>query len=170
MSEIDEILDGVMTPEVVSNETEDETEKMRERLITVAVGGKSREYLGKSVTSDEIGSLDQKELRKLYARYENHMGGVVTNTMKKHFVTAYTNLVGLFLPKNLVIADREALEDSLNEGPFIDLGLSKWTCELYHRFGHLLAPVEAMLLTSNHLRKVPSEEPEVEDDSPSADN
>ena len=170
MSEIDEILDGVMTPEVVSNETEDETEKMRERLITVAVGGKSREYLGKSVTSDEIGSLDQKELRKLYARYENHMGGVVTNTMKKHFVTAYTNLVGLFLPKNLVIADREALEASLNEGPFIELGLSKWTCGLYHRFGHLLAPVEAVLLTSNHLRKVPSEEPEVEDDSPSADN
>ena len=166
MSEIDEILDGVMTPEVVSNETE----KMRERLITVAVGGKSREYLGKSVTSDEIGSLDQKELRKLYARYENHMGGVVTNTMKKHFVTAYTNLVRLFLPKNLVIADREALEASLNEGPFIELGLSKWTCGLYHRFGHLLAPVEAVLLTSNHLRKVPSEEPEVEDDSPSADN
>ena len=162
MTDIDQIIDGVVTPEESTVLVSNETENIRERLITVAVGGKSKEYLGKSVTSDEIGSLDQKELRKLYARYEAHMGGVVTNTMKKHVVTAYTNLVGLFLPKNLVIADREALEASLNEGPFSDLVLSKWTCELYHRFGHLLAPVEAMLLTSNHLRKVPAPSASVE--------
>ena len=186
MTEIDQIIDGVMTPEVTGVSTtlvSNETENLRERLIGVAVAGKSKEYLGKSITSDEIGSLDQKELRKLYARYEAHMGGVVTNTMKKHFVTAYTNLVGLFLPKNLALFDREGLEESLNGGPFIELGLSKWTCSLYHRFGHLLAPVEAVLLTSNHLKKVPAPSdsvdivPKVEDvvdavvvDSPSADN
>ena len=63
------------------------------------------------------------------------------------------------------------------------MGLSKWTCSLYHRFGHLLAPVEAVLLTSNHLKKVPAPSdsvdivPTVEDvvdsvvvDSPSVDN
>ena len=159
MTEIDQIIDGVMTPEVTVKSTalvSNETENLRERLIGVAVAGKSKEYLGKSITSDEIGSLDQKELRKLYSRYEAHMGGVVTNTMKKHFVTAYTNLVGLFLPKNLAIFDREGLEESLNRGPFIELGLSKWMCGLYHHFGHLLAPVEAVLLTSNHLKKVPA--------------
>ena len=111
------------------------------------------------------------------------MGGVVTKTMKKHFVSAYTNLVGLFLPKNLAIFDREGLDESLNGGPFIELGLSKWTCGLYPRFGHLLAPVEAVLLTSNHLKKIPAPSasvdilPKVEDvedavvvDSPSVDN
>ena len=101
------------------------------------------------------------------------MGGVVTKTMKKRFVAAYTNLVGLLLPKNLAIVDRECLEESLNEGPFIELGLSKWTCGLYHRFGHLLAPVEAVLLTSNHLKKVPAPSASIEDavvvDSPSVD-
>ena len=190
MTEIDQIIDGVIAPEVPTSLTREsttlvsnETENLRERLIGVAVAGKSKEYLGKSITSDEIGSLDQKELRKLYARYEAHMGGVVTNTMKKHFVTAYTNLVGLFLPKNLALFDREGLEKSLNGGPFIELGLSKWTCGLHHRFGHLLAPVEAVLLTSNHLKKVPAPSDsvdivsKVEDvvdavvvDSPSVDN
>ena len=175
MTEIDQIIDGVIAPEVTVESialVSNETENLRER-----------KYLGKSITSDEIGSLDQKELRKLYARYEAHMGGVVTNTMKKHFVTAYTNQVGLFLPKNLAIFDREGLEESLNGGQFIELGLSKWTCGLYHRFGHLLAPVEAVLLTSNHLKKVPAPStsvdilPKVEDavdavvvDSPSVDN
>ena len=170
MTEINQLIDEVMTPEVTGESTalvNNETENLRERLIGVAVAGKSREYLGKSITSNEIASLDQKELRKLYARYESHMGGVVTKTMKKHFVTAYTNLVGLFLPKNLPIVDRDGLEESLNEGPFIELGLSKWMCGLYHRFGHLLAPVEAVLLTSNHLKKVPSAStdilPKVED-------
>ena len=160
MTEIDQIIDEA--PEVAKEST-DETEKLRERLITVAEAGKSREYLGKSITSDEIESLDQKELRKLYARYEAHIGGVVTSTMKKHFVTTYVNLVQLFLPKNLVIADREALEASLNKGPFIDLALSKWTCKLYHRFGDLLAPAETALLTSNQLEN-PSASVEVEDD------
>ena len=176
MTEIDQIINGVMTPKVTGESTalvNNETENLRERLIGVAVAGKSREYLGKSITSNEIASLDQKELRKLYARYEAHMGGVVTKTMKKHFVTAYTNLMGLFLPKNLAIVDRESLEESLNEGPFIELTLSKWTCGLYHRFGHLLAPVEAVLLTSNHLKKVPAPSASIEDsvvvDSPSVD-
>ena len=117
MTEIDQIIDGVIAPEDIRESTplvSNETENLRERLIGVAVAGKSKEYLGKSITSDEIGSLDQKELRKLCARYEAHMGGVVTNTMKKHFVTAYTNLVGLFLPKNLALFDREGLEESLN--------------------------------------------------------
>ena len=78
MTEIDQIIDGVIAPEVPSSLTREsttlvsnETENLRERLILVAVAGKSKEYLGKSITSDEIGSLDQKELRKLYALEPN---------------------------------------------------------------------------------------------------
>ena len=144
MTEIDQIIDGVIAPEDIRESTplvSNETENLRERLIGVAVVGKSKEYLGKSITSFEIESLDQKELRKHYARYEAHMGGVATNAMKKHIVKTYINLVELFLPKNLALVDREGLEESLNRGPFIELGLSKLKCSLYHRFGHLLAPV-----------------------------
>ena len=72
MTEIDQIIDGV-APEDIRESTplvSNETENLRERLIGVAVAGKNKEYLGKSITSYEIRSLDQKELRKLYARYE----------------------------------------------------------------------------------------------------
>ena len=167
MTEIDKIIEEVMVPDVPATpELESGTERLRERLIGVAVAGKSKEYLGKNITSDEIANLDQKNLQKLYARYEASMGGIVTKSMKKHFITAYTNLVRLFLPKNLTIFDRRALEESLNEGPFIDLALNKWTCSMYHRFGHMLAPVEAALLTSNHLKKVSVES---EGNSPDVD-
>jgi hypothetical protein len=162
MTEIDQIISDVMIPDAPEAQVAAPTSlaemERRERLVGIAVAGKSKEYLGKSITSDEIANLDQKELLKLYARYEARMGGIVTKTMKRHFVTAYTNIVNLFLPKNLIIVDQRALEDSLNEGPFIELALSKWTCGLYHRFGHMLAPIEAALLTSNHLKKVPVED------------
>ena len=57
MTEIDQIIDGVIAPEVTGESTalvSNETENLRERLIGVAVAGKSKEYLGKSITSDEI--------------------------------------------------------------------------------------------------------------------
>ena len=132
--------------------------------------GKEQRLLWKNTTSNEIESLDHQALKKLYARYETYMGGVVTKSMKKHIVTAYTNIVGLFLPKNLMINDRKALEDSLNKGPFIDLALNKWTCGMYHKFGHMLASVEAMLLTSNHLKKVKVEEVTSQSTEDSADD
>ena len=84
-------------------------EGLRERLIGVAFVGKSKEFLGKTITSEEIKRLDREAILKLYARYENRMGGLVTKSLKKHFVSAYTNALGLVLPKNLRIADREAL-------------------------------------------------------------
>ena len=156
MTTIDEIVQAAVAepppPETVQVETQSD---LRERLIEIAVAGKSREYLGKIITSDEIERLDQKELQKLHARYETYMGGLVTRSLKKHAVTAYTKIVELFLPGNLVIANRDALEDSLNEGPFIDIALSKWTCWLHHRWGYMLGPLELALLTSTHVQRIP---------------
>ena len=43
------------------------------------------------------------------------------------------------------------LTTNLSEGPFIDLALSSLTCKLYHEYGHLLAPIEAAIITSSHL-------------------
>ena len=43
------------------------------------------------------------------------------------------------------------MTSSLSEGPFIDLALSSLTCKLYHEYGHLLAPIEAAIITSSHL-------------------
>ena len=162
MSSIDEIVNNAVSeiqpPEASEpKEVGSQSENLREHLVGIAMAGKSKEYLGKNISSDEIERLDQKELRKLYARYEICMGGLVTKSMKSHIITAYTKIVGSFLPKNLVIANHDALEESLNKGPFIDLALSKWTCGLYHKFGHMIGPIEAVLLTSNHIQKNPEE-------------
>ena len=151
MTDIEEIINSVSRDH---EELTEDVENLRERLREVAIGGKSKEYLGKSITSEEISKLDREEVNKLYGRYEACIGSLVTKTMKKHIISGYTNLLKLFLPTSLAIVDRDALEHSLNEGPFIELALNKWTSSMYHRFGHYLGPVEALLLTSNHVQKI----------------
>ena len=159
MTEIDQIIDDVLLEPsenfpMSERKIDDQTEILRERLIGVAIAGQSSEFLGKNISSTEIEKLDEKEVKKLYSRYEARVGGMVTKSLKTQIISAYTNILGLLLPKqNIIIVEREKLEKSLNDGPFINLALNKYTCNLYHKFGHLLAPIEAALVTCNHLQK-----------------
>ena len=130
----------------------DDITKMKEKLIQVVAGGKSRRYLGKLMTMKEIEQLDDETLKKLYARYEATLGGLITNKLKKHMCYAYSRAVRFICPTlNFEVKDIVGLSTSLSEGPFIDLALSSLTCKLYHEYGHLLAPIEAAIITSSHL-------------------
>ena len=66
---------------LAAENTQDST-KMKEKLIQVVAGGKSRRYLGKMLTMKEIEQLDEEALKKLYARYEAALGGLITNKLK----------------------------------------------------------------------------------------
>ena len=104
------------------------------------------------MTMKEIEQLDGEALRKLYARYEATLGGLITNKLKKHMCYAYSRAVLFICPTlNFKVEDIPGLTTSLSEGPFIDLALSSLTCKLYHEYGHLLAPIEAAIITSSHL-------------------
>ena len=72
--------------------------KMKEKLIQVVAGGKSRRYLDKIMTTKEIEQLDEEEIKKLYARYEAALGGLITNKLKKHMCYAYSRAVSFICP------------------------------------------------------------------------
>ena len=88
----------------------------------------------------EIEQLDDEAVKKLYARYEATLGGLITRQLKKHMCYAYSRAVRFICPTlNFEVKDIVGLSTSLSEGPFIDLALSSLTCKLYHEYGHLLA-------------------------------
>jgi hypothetical protein len=127
----------------------------REKLICVVAGGNSKKYLGKIFSTTEIEDLDDKEILKLYARYEAHLGGLITRTLNKQMISAYTKGVQAACPSaKLKLDDIDKLNKNLSESPFINLALTSLTCMLYHQYGNLLAPVEAALITSNHLSPI----------------
>ena len=148
------IMDNIDTP--LNLEETPQDNKMKERLIQVVAGGKSKEYLGKLYSTEDIEKLDDKEIAKLYARYEAVLGGIVNQTLKQHMIYAYTRAVEFLCPTvsqgRFAVYDTQKLHEHLTNGPFINLALTSLTCKLYHDYGHFLAPLEAALLTSNYVQ------------------
>ena len=150
MDDIDKILDQAVDQAVPQDN------KAKERLIQVVASGRSKEYLGRFYSTDEIEKLDDKEVAKLYAKYEAFLGGQITSQLKQHFIYAYARAVEFLCPTvskgRLAVYNTSQMEQSLNNGPFIDLALTSLTCKLYHEYGHFLAPFEAALLTSSFVQ------------------
>ena len=81
--ECDEIIDQILEadgppaePTVAPPTVEDgEIGKKRQRLAALAMGGQSKQYIGKVMSADQIEDLPPEEIEKLYARYEVRLGG-----------------------------------------------------------------------------------------------
>ena len=50
----------------------------------------------------------------------------------------------------LGISDQDALSEDLENDPFLNSALQRFTCELYYRFGSFLAPLSVGIITSRH--------------------
>ena len=50
----------------------------------------------------------------------------------------------------LGIRNQDALSEDLENDPFLNSVLQRFTCELYYRFGSFLAPLSIGLITSRH--------------------
>ena len=50
----------------------------------------------------------------------------------------------------LGIRNQEALSEDLENDPFLNSALQRFTCELYYRFGSFLAPLSAGIIMSRH--------------------
>ena len=50
----------------------------------------------------------------------------------------------------LGIRNQDALSEDLENDPFLNSALQRFTCELYYRFGLFLAPLSVGIITSRH--------------------
>ena len=50
----------------------------------------------------------------------------------------------------LGISDQDALNENLENNPFLNSALQRFTFELYYRFGSFLAPLSVGIITSRH--------------------
>ena len=122
--------------------------EQRDRLAIIAAGGKARQYLGKSLSVEEIDKMGDDEVRKLYTRYESRLGVCMTKTLGKAVLQLYTAVATMFLP--IPTENRQPLMEDLESDPFVDHALNSTACELYYRYGKLLAPITAALTTAKY--------------------
>ena len=122
--------------------------EQRDKLTIIAAGGQARKYLGKSLSVEEIDKMDDDEVRKIYTRYEARLGVCMTKTLGKAALQLYTTLATMFLP--LLPENQQPLMEDLESDLIVDRVLNRTACELYYRYGNLLAPITVALTTAKY--------------------
>ena len=70
--------------------------------------------------------------------------------MVKSLGCSVINMYSMGACSALGITNQEALSEDLENDPFLNSALQRFTCELYYRFGSFLAPLSIGIITSRH--------------------
>ena len=106
----------------------------------------SKLYLGKVYTEEKIKELNEEEVEKLFNNYEAKLLG----QMVKSLGCSIINMYSMGACSVLRITNQDALSEDLENDPFLNSALQRFTCELYYRLGSFLAPLSVAIITIRH--------------------
>ena len=132
------------------NELEDNDIKdKRERLVACVLSGNSTMYLGKEYTEEQIDKMDCNDVNTLLNRYESILSAQMTKLLGKSIINLFSNIACSVLG----VGNQHELSTDLECDPFLNTAMQRFTCDLYYRFGALLAPVSVGIITDKHYAK-----------------
>ena len=85
-------------------------------------------------------------MEKLFNNYEAKLSGQMVKSLGKSIINMYS----MGACSALGISNQDALSEDLENDPFLNSALQRFTCELYYRFGSFLAPLSVGIITSRH--------------------
>ena len=103
-------------------------------------------YLGKGYTEEQLKKLSEEEVEKLFNNYEAKLSGQMVKSLGCSIISMYS----MGACAVLGITSQDALSEDLENDPFLNSALQRFTCELYYRFGSFLAPLSIGIITSRH--------------------
>ena len=132
------------------NELEDnDVRDKRERLVACVLSGNSKMYLGKKYTEQQINEMDCTNVNSLLNRYESVLSSQMTRSLGKSVINLYSNVACSLLG----VGNQQELSTDLESDPFLNTALQRFICDLYYRFGALLAPASIAIITGKHYAK-----------------
>ena len=131
--------------EVEENDVRDK----RERLVAFVLSGNSKMYLGKEYTEQQINEMDCTNVNTLLNRYKSVLSAEMTKSLGKSIMNLYSNIACSVLS----VGNQQELSTDLESDPFFNTAVQRFTCDLYYRFGTLLAPVSVGINTGKHYTK-----------------
>ena len=123
-----------------------QSDTKRQKLLKCVLTGNSKLYLSKVYTEEKIKELSEEEVEKLFNNYEAKLSGQMVKSLGKSIINMYS----MGACAALGINNQEALSEDLENDPFLNSALQRFTCELYYRFGSFLAPLSVRIITSKH--------------------
>ena len=132
------------------NELEDnDVRDKRERLVACVLSVNSKMYSGKEYTEQQINEMDCTNVNTLLNRYESILSAQMTKSLGKGIINLYSNIACSVQG----VGNKQELSTDLESDPFLNTALQRFTCDLYYRFGALLAPVSVGIITGKHYAK-----------------
>ena len=135
---------GYDTPQVIA--TQVPSDAKQQKLLKCVLTRNSKLYLGKAYTEDQLKKLNDEEVEKLFNNYEAKLSGQMVKSLGCSIINIY--LMGSCAVVG--INNQDALSEDLENDPFLNFALQRFTCELYYRFGLFLAPLSVGIITSRH--------------------
>ena len=123
-----------------------QSDTKHKKLFECILTGNSKLYLGKVHTEEQLAKLNEEEVEKRFNNYEAKPSGQMVMSLGKSIINMYS--VGACAA--LGITNEEALSEALENFPFLNSTLQRFTCKLYYRFGSFLAPLIVGIITSRH--------------------
>ena len=123
-----------------------QSDTKRQKLLECILTRNSKLYLGKVYTEEQLAKLNEEEVEKLFKNYEAKLSGQMVKSLGKSIINMYS----MGACSALGIRYQEALSEDLENDPFPNSALQRFTCELYYRFGSFLAPLSIGVITSRH--------------------
>ena len=123
-----------------------QSDTKRQKLLKCVLTGNSKLYLGKVYTEEKIKELSEEEVEKLFNNYKAKLSGQIVKSLGESIINMYS----MGACSVLEITNQDALSEDLENDPFLNSALQRFTCELYHRFGSFLAPLSVGIITSRH--------------------
>ena len=118
----------------------------RQKLLKCILTRNSKLYLGKVYTEEQLAKLNEEKVEKLFNNYEAKLLGQMVCSLGCSIINMYS----MGACSALGITNQEALREDLENDPFLNSALQRFTCELYYRFGSFLAPLSVGIITSRH--------------------
>ena len=123
-----------------------QSDTKHKKLLKCILTRNSKLYLGKVYTEEQLTKLNEEEVEKLFNNYEAKLSGQMVKSLGKSIIDMYS----MGACSVLGITNQEALSEDLENNPFLNSVLQRFTCELYYRFGSFIAPLSIGIITSRH--------------------
>ena len=123
-----------------------QSDTKHQKLLECVLKGNSKLYLGKVYTEEQLAKLNEEEVVKLFNNYKTKLSG----QMVKMLGCSIINMYSMGACAALGITNQDALSKDLENDPFLNSDLQRFTCKLYYRFGLFSAPLSLGIITSRH--------------------
>ena len=108
-------------------------------------------YSGKEYTEQQLNERDCDSVNALLNRYESVLSAQMTKSLGKSIINLYS--ISNVACSVLGVGNQQELSTDLENDPFLNTALQRFTCDFYYQFGALLAPVSVGIITGKHYAK-----------------